>query len=101
MKTIIFQEYKTTLLTLLHLFLSILPCSAQRAKYNFNGAWQLHYPMQSIEHPGETRTVTLPRAWNEDYAYRVGIAQLPDDTCRYTKMLDVPTQWTGKRIFIT
>lgn len=100
MKTIIFQEYKTTLLTLLHLFLSILPCSAQRAKYNFNGAWQLHYPMQSIEHPGETRTVTLPRAWNEDYAYRVGIAQLPDDTCRYTKMFDVPTQWTGKRIFI-
>lgn len=77
-----------------------LSVSAQRTKFNFNGDWNLHYPAKSIEHPGETRNVTLPRAWNEDYAYRVGIASLPDDTCRYTKTFVAPGEWADKRIFI-
>ena len=44
--------------------------------------------------------VTLPRAWNEDFAYKVGIAQLPDDTCRYVKTFTPPMQWKGKKVFI-
>ncbi len=72
----------------------------QRAKYNFNGNWQIHYPKDCINHQGTTETVTLPRAWNEDYAYRVGIASLPDDTCRYTKTFFAPKEWSGKRILI-
>ena len=72
---------------------------AQRT-INFNGNWQLHYPQEAIQHPGETRTVTLPRAWNEDWAYRVGIASLPDDTCRYTKVFIAPQEWKGKHVFI-
>lgn len=73
---------------------------AQRSKLNFNSDWQIHYPQQCINTGGQTRTVTLPRAWNEDYAYRVGIARLPDDTCRYTKSFDVPSDWANKKIFI-
>ena len=88
------------LLPLLWLLATTLPTAAQRARYNFNGHWQLHYPALSIEHPGETLPVTLPRAWNEDYAYRVGIASLPTDTCRYTKLFHVPIQWQDKHVFI-
>ena len=87
-------------LIFLSLLAAALPAAAQRARYNFNGSWQLHYPSQSVEYPGETRPVTLPRAWNEDFAYRVGIASLPDDTCRYTKLFHVPEQWKGKHVFI-
>ncbi len=74
--------------------------TAQRTKLNFNGNWQIHYPTECINHSGTVETVTLPHAWNEDYAYRVGIAQLPDDTCRYTKVFIVPTEWKGKNVFI-
>ena len=73
--------------------------TAQR-NINFNADWQLHYPTSSRLHSGEVKTVTLPRAWNEDEAYRVGIAQLPDDTCRYTKTFNAPTEWQGKRVLI-
>jgi len=86
------------------LFLLCFACAvssvAQRQKLNFNGDWQIHYPEAAILHPGETRTVTLPHAWNEDYAFRVGIASLPDDTCRYTKVFTAPKEWAGKHVFI-
>ncbi len=74
--------------------------TAQRQKFNFNGNWQIHYPAEALQNAGKTRTVTLPRAWNEDWAYRVNIAQLPDDTCRYTKVFNAPTEWEGKHVFI-
>ncbi|MBQ9641223.1 MAG: DUF4982 domain-containing protein [Bacteroidaceae bacterium] len=77
-----------------------VPMMAQRQKLNFNGDWQIHYPAEAIQYPGQTRTVTLPRAWNEDYAFRVGIAELPDDTCRYTKVFTAPQEWAGKHVFI-
>lgn len=88
---------KYLLLSLLSL--SALPMLAQR-NINFNSDWQLNYPASSRLHSGEVKTVTLPRAWNEDEAYRVGIAQLPDDTCRYTKSFFVPEEWRSKKIFI-
>lgn len=77
-----------------------ITATAQPQKLNFNAGWSLHYPSKSVEHPNETRQVTLPRAWNEDYAYRVGIAQLPDDTVRYVKEFDAPAEWKGKRVFV-
>ena len=80
--------------------LTTTPLMAQRQKLNFNGNWQIHYPAEAILHPGETRTVTLPHAWNEDYAFRVGIASLPDDTCRYTKVFSAPQEWADRHVFI-
>lgn len=67
---------------------------------DFNANWQLHYPQSARLYSGQVRTVTLPRAWNEDEAFRVGIAQLPTDTCRYTKNFHVPSEWRGKHVFI-
>ena len=73
---------------------------AQRQKLNFNADWQIHYPAEALSHAGQTCSVTLPRAWNEDWAYRVGIHSLPDDTCRYTKTFIAPQEWDGKHVFI-
>lgn len=67
---------------------------------NFNRDWQIHYPLSSRLHAGQTETVTLPRAWNEDDAYRVGIARLPDDTCRYSKHFSAPSAWKDKHVLI-
>ncbi|MBP5478548.1 MAG: beta-galactosidase, partial [Bacteroidaceae bacterium] len=83
------------------LFSCAVSITAQpQTKYNFNGNWQIHYPRQCVNHHGTVETVTLPRAWNEDYAFRVGIASLPDDTCRYVKSFCVPREWEGRRVFI-
>lgn len=76
-----------------------IPVMAQR-QINFNQDWQIHYPATSRLHKNEAKTVTLPRAWNEDEAYRVGIASLPDDTCRYTKTFTAPSEWRGKHVFV-
>ena len=74
------------------LTIAMLACavsvSAQRA-INFNADWQLR-----------GKTVTLPRAWNEEYAFRVPIEKLPDDTVRYVKTFTAPKSWKGKKVFI-
>ena len=77
-----------------------LTATAQRQKINFNGNWQIHYPAEAVQYPNQTKTVTLPHAWNEDWAYRVNIAELPDDTCRYIKVFTVPKEWEGRHVFI-
>lgn len=72
--------------------LSLLACAvsatAQRA-FNFNSNWQL-----------QGQTVTLPRAWNEAYAFKVPIEKLPDDTVRYVKTFTAPKTWKEKKVFI-
>ncbi|MBO5585192.1 MAG: DUF4982 domain-containing protein [Bacteroidaceae bacterium] len=62
--------------------------SAQRA-INWNEDWQML-----------GKTVTLPRAWNEEYAFKVRCANLPDDTVRYTKTFTAPKAWKNKKVFI-
>ncbi|MCQ2195929.1 MAG: DUF4982 domain-containing protein [Bacteroidaceae bacterium] len=82
------------LLTLAVLFACAIPSIAQRA-INFNSDWLI--AATSIT---EEKTVTLPRAWNEAYAFRVPIEELPDDTVRYSKTFYAPKAWKGKKIFI-
>ncbi len=65
-----------------------LPVVAQRA-LNFDADWQMG-----------GKNVTLPRAWNEEYAFKVRIAALPDDTVRYVKTFVAPKEWKGKKVFI-
>ena len=75
--------------------------TADAQKINFNDGWKIQYPSQSVEHSGELVNVTLPRAWNEDYAYRVNISRLPSDTCRYTKVFRMPVSEQGaKHVFL-
>lgn len=77
------------------LYLFVLCCTLYANAYvrDFNRDWSYVYR-------GETKSVTLPRAWNEEYAFRVPIEELPDDTVRYTKRFLAPKEWKGQKVFI-
>lgn len=66
---------------------------AQRAKLNFDPDWQYTYE-------GNTHVATLPRAFNEDYAFKVHIEELPDDTVRYVKTFTLDKKYKNKKVFI-
>ncbi len=76
------------------LLLCAIPAMAQR-DMNFNADWHI-----SATKLTPARTVTLPHAWNEEFAYRVPIEKLPDDTVRYTKSFLAPKEWKGQKVFI-
>ena len=80
---------KLFLLTLI--IASFLTMSAQH-HMNFNSDWQIG---------SSSRNVTLPRAWNEDEAYRNDIAQLSDSVVWYRKAFRLSKeQVRGKKVFI-
>lgn len=63
---------------------------AQRETYNFNGGWILN----------DSLHVTLPRACNEDEAYRMDIHDLWGGRSLYTKTFRLPDSDMGKRVLI-
>lgn len=67
--------------------------NAQRANYNFDSEWCYTFE-------GKSHVATLPRAFNEDYAYKVAIDALPDDTVRYVKNFRLPKSAKGKKVFV-
>ena len=74
------------------LFLCVLSAKAQR-DMSFNSNW-------SYSRNGVTKNVTLPRAWNEESAFRVSIEDIPTDTVRYVRQFIVPKAWKDKKIFV-
>ena len=46
------------------------------------------------------KPVTLPHAWNEDSAFKVGIHDLPTGITWYRKHFKLPTDAAGKKIFL-
>lgn len=62
-----------------------------RETYNFNSGWRIDRQKQ---------TVTLPHAWNENEAYKVGIKELSDSVIWYRKTFSLPRDAEGKRVFI-
>lgn len=68
--------------------------SAQRVRHNFNRGWLL-----SVGDPADAsdpsfddsqwKRVTLPHAWNEDFAYRVSIHDQPTEIAWYRKHFTV------------
>lgn len=79
------------LLPFLLLLLPLLLGATRR--YNFNSDWQIAI--------GDTppRSVTLPRAFNEDEAFRLSIERLTDTVCTYTKRFRLPAL-QGRKAFI-
>lgn len=75
------------------LLLLAIHAGAQRAKLNFDPDWQYTYE-------GNTHVATLPRAFNEDYAFKVHIEELPDDTVRYVKTFTLDKKYKNKKVFI-
>ena len=68
--------------------------AADREVWNFNPGWS--YTFAGEDH----RNVTLPRAFNEDYAYKVLIDSLPTDIVTYTKTFKLPESAKGRKVFI-
>lgn len=88
-----FQAVKHILSALLLFGVSSLS-GAEREVWNFNPGWS--YEFEGKAH----RNVTLPRAFNEDYAYKVLIDSLPTDIVTYTKTFKLPESAKGRKVFI-
>ena len=79
--------------------------SGGRAKYNFNAEWKLFVgdPI-GAEKPtfddSAWKAVTLPRAWNEDDAFRRDIHDLSTGIAWYRKHFAIPPGSLGKKIFL-
>ncbi|MCM1449019.1 MAG: DUF4982 domain-containing protein [Clostridiales bacterium] len=76
-----------------------------RETYNFNPGWLLSVGDDSDAYkPGyndnDWEKVTLPHAFNEDEAFKVGIAQLTDTVAWYRKHFKLPASAKGKKVFI-
>lgn len=92
---------------LLLLLLSALPISSlwsARQKYNFNSQWLLHVgdiPEASrIDYDDhDWQQVTLPRAFNEDEAFRVDIRQHTDTVVWYRKHFRL-SHISGRKVFL-
>lgn len=65
--------------------------SYSRTTYNFNSNWRIDK---------QKTTVTLPHAWNEDEAFKVGIKEMSDTVVWYRKEFVLPDDAVGKHVFI-
>ena len=81
----------------------------ERVKYNFNPQWLLHIGDNSAD--GKTfsdpalndkawKSVDLPRAFNEDEAFKVAIDELTDTIVWYRKHFRLPKSAKGQKVFI-
>ena len=77
------------------------PPAGRRAKYNFNSGWKLLVgDPAGAEAPGfddsAWKEVTLPRAWNEDDAFRKDIKDLSTGVAWYRKHFRLPAGSAGR-----
>ncbi|HWS87864.1 MAG TPA: hypothetical protein VN282_12915 [Pyrinomonadaceae bacterium] len=78
------------------------PPAGRRAKYNFNSGWKLFVgDPAGAQEPGFDdsgwKEVTLPRAWNEDDAFRKDIKDLSTGVAWYRKRFTPPPGSAGNR----
>ncbi|MDR2915159.1 MAG: DUF4982 domain-containing protein [Tannerella sp.] len=91
-------------LLLLFLFSSALSAN-NREKYNFNPQWLLHIgDIRGAEttkfSDDHWKKITLPRAFNEDEAFKVDIKDMTDTISWYRKHFKLPKTAKGKKVFI-
>lgn len=79
------------LLTLV-MMASLLTATAKaRDTYNFNSDWRID---------NQKKAFTLPRAWNEDEAFRVATYETRTGVVWYRKTFTLPSSAIGKKVFI-
>ncbi|MFA5046094.1 MAG: sugar-binding domain-containing protein [Paludibacter sp.] len=76
-----------------------------RQTYNFNSDWKLQIGdisnAQQVDfNDSGWKKITLPRAFNEDEAFRVPIAELTDTVVWYRKHFKLPLADKDKKVFI-
>ena len=76
-----------------------------RSTFNFTPGWRLFVgDPTNAALPGlddsAWKSVTLPRAWNEDSAFKVAIDQHPTGIAWYRKRFTLPTEAVGMKVFL-
>ena len=76
-----------------------------RQTFNFNSDWKLQIgDISNAQNPdfndSDWKQITLPRAFNEDEAFRLPIAELTDTVVWYRKHFRLPVTDKGKKVFI-
>lgn len=98
------MKYKALFLAFLSISF-LVNATEVRSKYNFNSAWLLQIgDVSGAEQPGfkdaNWEKVTLPRAFNEDEAFKVSIDQLTDTVVWYRKHFRLPKGSADKKVFV-
>ncbi|MDE6065340.1 MAG: DUF4982 domain-containing protein [Duncaniella sp.] len=80
-------------------------CAEGREKYNFNRSWLMKIgDMAGAERAdykdSDWSKVDLPRAFNEDEAFRVSIEDLTDTVVWYRKHFSIPGYSDGRKVFL-
>ena len=90
------KRFASLIILLSFMLLGGINCiyAAGRQVWNFNPGWD--YSFEGKAH----KNITLPHAFNEDYAYKVLIDSLPTDTVRYTKKFTLPASAKDSKVFI-
>lgn len=94
-----------TLISTLCLLLFTTTQGNAREKYNFNLQWLLHIGDVSGGEKAnlpdkDWEIISLPRAFNEDEAFKVPIHELSDTIVWYRKHFKLPSSAKGKKVFI-
>src|ERR1035438_2755222 len=81
------------------------PPASPRVTYNFNPGWKLTTgdptnAQLSAFDDSAWKPVTLPHAWNEDYAFQVAIGSLPTGIAWYRKHFVLPPNSSGQKVFL-
>jgi beta-galactosidase len=84
---------------------AVAGAEVNRAAYDFNPGWRLFVgdPANASDPRFDDSTwkpVTLPRAWNENDAFRVAIDKHPTGVAWYRKNFTLPPGSTGKKVFL-
>lgn len=84
---------------------TFVPPTSPNVTYNFNPGWKLFVgdPTNASAADFDDSTwmsVTLPHAWNEDSAFKVGIHDLPTGIAWYRKHFKLPPDAAGKKVFL-
>ncbi|MEG0453972.1 MAG: DUF4982 domain-containing protein, partial [Bacteroides sp.] len=79
--------------------------ASEREKYNFNPEWLLHVGdiggAEKANFPdADWKQISLPRAFNEDEAFKVAIKEMTDSVAWYRKHFRLPRTARGKKVFI-
>ena len=82
---------------LLTLIFAIVACVSQaREIYSLNDDWQFFYKHDMSS--DNARVVSLPHTWNLDAL--AGQGTYLQTTANYSRSIFVPSEWSGKRLFI-
>lgn len=99
------KTLKLNRLFLLFLLFGVVFSVSAREKYNFNSDWLLKIgDVKEAQNPAfadkSWEKVTLPRAFNENQAYKVYISQMTDTIVWYRKHFKLPKGSDNKKVFI-